>query len=108
MDHSLQLRSTRQLSALVAGFVVSLALIPLQIDRAFGLPAHPLLLHIPVVFDPLLALLTLVLVARPQVRRRFGLGWAAFAVFCLLATILTVGAGEAFYDGRPFVEKVLH
>lgn len=103
----LQLRSGRQLAALVAGFLVCVALIPLQIDEAFGLPAHPLLLHVPVVFDPLLTLLTLLLVARPGLRARWGLAWAAFAVFCLLATILTVGAGEAFYDGRPMVEGVL-
>ena len=36
--------------------VVSLALWPIEIHRAFGLPAHPLLIHVPVVFIPILGL----------------------------------------------------
>jgi uncharacterized membrane protein len=102
-----KLAGARRLGLLGGGLVVCLALIPLQIDSAFGLPAHPLLLHVPVVFDPLLALATLVLVARPDLRRRYGFAWAVFALFCLAATILTAGAGQAFYDQRPFVEDVL-
>jgi hypothetical protein len=97
----------RMLAALAAGWVVCLALIPLQIDRAFGLPAHPLLLHVPVIFDPLLALATLALVARRPWRERAGLLWGAFAVMALAGTILTVGAGEAFISHRPRVSPIL-
>ena len=32
--------------------LLSLALFPLEIHRAFGLPAHPLIIHAPVIFIP--------------------------------------------------------
>jgi uncharacterized membrane protein len=104
---SLELRSWGQLGVLGACFLACLALIPLEIDSLFGLPAHPLLVHAPVVFDPLLVLLTLVLAVRADLRRRFGLAWGAFAVLCLLATVLAAGAGDAFFDGRTTIEAVL-
>jgi len=37
--------------------VVTLALWPVQIHRAFELPAHPLIIHVPVIFVPILGLL---------------------------------------------------
>ena len=52
--------------------VLSLALIPVRIHHAFGLPAHPLLLHIPVVFVPIATLGGLALAARPDWLLRFG------------------------------------
>ena len=73
----------------------------------FGLPAHPLLLHFPVVLDPLLAIVSVGLLLRPEVRRRYGLAWAAFALVCLAATVLTAAAGDAFYQDRPFVSDTL-
>jgi len=84
----LPLRSGAQLGGLVAAFVACLVLTPVQINRAFGLPAHPLLLHFPVVFDPLLALLALVLVAKPAWRERWGLGFAAFAFTALILLLV--------------------
>jgi hypothetical protein len=63
--YATKVAGARQLLLLGGGLVVCLALIPLQIHNAFGLPAHPLLLHVSVIFDPLLVLGTLVLVARP-------------------------------------------
>jgi hypothetical protein len=77
----------------VAAAVLSLVLWPVQITSAFGLPAHPLFLHVPVVFVPILGVATLVAVARPSL---FGVPLAVFAVVTLAATLLTVGAGEAF------------
>jgi hypothetical protein len=97
----------RALAALAAGFVVCVALIPLKIDRAFGLPAHPLLLHVPVILDPVLALATLALCARRPWRERYGFLWGGFAVVALLGTILTVGAGEAFIAHRGRIDSVL-
>lgn len=103
----LELRSWAQLGALGACFLACLALIPLEIESLFGLPAHPLLVHAPVVFDPLLVLITLLLALRADLRRRWGFAWGAFAVLCLLATVLAAGAGDAFFDGRPTIEAVL-
>lgn len=79
---------------------LSLALIPVEIQRAFGLPAHPLLLHVPVVLVPILGLTLLVAAIRPSFFERYALAIGAFTVVTLAATILTVGAGKAFRDDR--------
>jgi hypothetical protein len=78
--------------------VLSLALIPVEIHSLFGLPAHPLLLHVPVVFIPILALALLAVAAKPEWLDRHGLAIGALAVVSLASTILTAGAGEAFRD----------
>jgi hypothetical protein len=82
----------------VVAAVLSLLLWPVQISSAFGLPAHPLILHLPVVLVPILGIATLIALARPD---WFGLPLATFAVVTLAATLLTVGAGEAFLDSKP-------
>src|SRR3954452_24462816 len=90
----------RRLEPIVAAAaVLALVLWPVEIHTAFGLPAHPLILHVPVVFVPLLGLAAIALAIRP--RERFALPVAAFSVVTLAATLLTVGAGEAFKDDRP-------
>jgi hypothetical protein len=68
---------------------------PVHVDRAFGLPAHPLLLHVPVILDPMAAVGALAFVVRPAWRERWGLALAVLAVASLPGTVLTVGAGEA-------------
>ncbi|HWK29656.1 MAG TPA: DUF2231 domain-containing protein [Solirubrobacter sp.] len=80
--------------------VVSLALWPIEIHRAFGLPAHPLLIHVPVVFVPLLGLAVLAVALRFRWFERYGVLVAAFSVVTLAATNLAVGAGEAFLEDR--------
>lgn len=82
----------------VAAAVLSLALWPVQISSAFGLPAHPLILHLPIVLVPILGVAALIAVARPS---WFGVPLAAFAVVTLAATLLTVGAGEALLASKP-------
>ncbi len=83
-------RETRapQLNVVVAAAaVLSLALRPVEIHRAFGLPAHPLLIHVPVVFIILTALLIGALFTRA---RRIVLAVAAItaaaAVFWVIRT----------------------
>jgi uncharacterized membrane protein len=85
---------------LLALTVLSLALIPVEIHRAFGLPAHPLLLHVPVILVPLAGLGALALVLRPAWIERHGPLVGIVAVAATAATILTVGAGEAFRADR--------
>jgi hypothetical protein len=96
-----------RLAGLGVAFLACFALAPLEIDRIFGLPAHPLFLHVPVVFDPILAVVSIYFALRAGPRRRHGLPWAAFAVVALASTVLTAGAGEAFMDGRPHISDVL-
>jgi len=85
----------------VVAAVLSLVLWPVQISSAFGLPAHPLILHVPVVLVPVLGIATLIAVAKPG---WFGVPLAVFAVVTLAATLLTVGAGQAFLESKPRLE----
>ena len=80
--------------------VVSLVLWPVEIHRAFGLPAHPLIIHVPVVFVPILGLAVLAVMFNFGWFERFGVLIAAFSVVTLAATLLAVGAGEAFREER--------
>jgi uncharacterized membrane protein len=80
--------------------VLSLALWPVQIHRAFGLPAHPLLIHVPVVFIPILGLAVIATALWPRRLERHATALAAFAVVTNAATLLAAGAGEAFRDDR--------
>jgi hypothetical protein len=96
-------RETRapQLNLIVAAAaVLSLALWPVEIHRAFGLPAHPLLIHVPVVFVPILGIAVIVTALWPERLERHTLALAAFAVVTNAATLLAVGAGEAFRADR--------
>jgi len=67
-------------------------------DQLFDLPAHPLLIHAPIVLLPIAAILTIVLTLKPAWRRRAG--WFSFSgVF--VVTVLLFGAkesGESFSD----------
>jgi uncharacterized membrane protein len=90
-----------QKTVITVAAVLSLALWPVQISSAFGLPAHPLLLHVPVVFVPILGIAVLIAVARPS---WFGTPLAAFAVVCLASTLITIGAGEALLENTPRLE----
>jgi hypothetical protein len=80
--------------------VVSLALWPVEIHRAFGLPAHPLIIHVPVVFVPILGLVVLGVMVNFRWFERSGVVVAAFSVVTLAATLLAIGAGEAFREER--------
>jgi len=78
--------------------VLALALWPLEIHKAFGLPAHPLIIHVPVIFVPLLGLAAIAFAVWP--RERFALPLAVVSVVTMAATFLAVGAGEAFQEDR--------
>jgi len=81
--------------------VLALPLWLVEIHSAFGLPAHPLILHVPVVFVPLLGLAALAVAVRPAaLMDRFGTALGGFAVVTMAATLLTAGAGEAFAEER--------
>jgi uncharacterized membrane protein len=86
--------------AIAAAAVLSLALWPVQIHRAFGLPAHPLLIHVPVVFIPILGLAVIATALWPRRLERHAPVLAGFAVIANAATLLAVGAGEAFRADR--------
>jgi uncharacterized membrane protein len=85
---------------IAAAAVLSLALWPVELHRAFGLPAHPLIIHVPVVFIPILGLAVIATGLWPVQLERHATVLAAFAVITNAATLLAVGAGEAFREDR--------
>jgi hypothetical protein len=77
----------------------------IEIDEIFGLPAHPLLVHIPVVLIPT-ALVVLVIALWPAARRPALLGAAAMAAIGAIGTVLAVGAGDKLQDRVRETEQV--
>lgn len=60
----------------------------------FGLPAHPLMVHAPLVLVPLVGLGTLAVTIRPSWRRRYGWSLLAATFVALVATQLAMSSGE--------------
>lgn len=69
----------------------------IEFDELFGLPAHPLLVHVPVVIIPL-GLLVALVALWPRARRGAALAAAALAVVGALGAVLAAGAGEKLED----------
>ena len=63
-------------------------------DRLFGLPAHPLLVHVPVVLLPLAALLMLWLLYRPQHLHLLGFLLVGCSFVSFVGSVLAVETGE--------------
>src|SRR4051812_23820694 len=67
----------------------------MDINDIGGLPAHPLLVHLPVVLVPLATVGALLMLLRPSWRRVYELPTAVLAVLGALATQLAIGSGES-------------
>lgn len=67
-------------------------------DTITGLPAHPLMVHLPVVLVPLAALGALVLALRPRWQPTFGPLLAAVTGLGLVGTLLASSSGEALEE----------
>ncbi len=90
-------RTTRwELPILGVLAVLTFALIPVSINHIYGgLPAHPLFLHVPVIFIPLAAVGGLVLAARPRWYSGTGGAWVGLAAVVALGSLnLTMSAGN--------------
>jgi uncharacterized membrane protein len=66
----------------------------MELEKLFGLPAHPLLVHLPVVLIPLSGLVAIVFAFRPAWLDRFGWGLVAVSGLGALGGILAAGSGE--------------
>src|SRR5918997_43041 len=88
--------ATRTQPIIAVAAVLSLAFWFIELERAFGLPAHPLLVHVPLVFIPVLGLAALAVAATG----RWEVPVAGFSVLTLAATLLAACAGEAFLETR--------
>jgi uncharacterized membrane protein len=69
----------------------------LALDSLFGLPAHPLLVHIPVVLIPLGAL-GAVLMLWPRLRQALGWWVCAIVVVAGIATQLAISSGQSLEE----------
>jgi hypothetical protein len=85
-----------ELPTLGALAVLTFAVIPIGITTIYGgLPAHPLFLHVPVVFIPLSAIGGLVLMARPAWLAGSAGSWVGLAAVIALGSLdLTMSAGD--------------
>lgn len=70
----------------------------MEIDKLYGLPAHPLLMHVPVLGIPVCAVLAVLYVLRPGWRHALALPFALFTVLIVVFTVLTAGSGEPLED----------
>jgi uncharacterized membrane protein len=68
-------------------------------DKLFGLPAHPLLVHAPIVLLPIASIATVVLVAKPAWRRSLQVWWMAGVVLVFVLLFASKQSGEALLDG---------
>src|SRR3954471_408444 len=67
----------------------------MDIAKLFGLPAHPLLVHIPIVLIPLVGVGAIAIAVSARVRARIGWIVVALAGVALVGVQLAMGSGEA-------------
>jgi F420-0:gamma-glutamyl ligase-like protein len=101
------------LLGLAGGFVLALLCNAIEIKTLSGLPAHPLLLHMPVIFDPTLAVAAIVFALKPTWRKRYDIAFGIGAVVALGGTSLAAAAGGAYEDmkrrmGSPDMVAIKH
>jgi uncharacterized membrane protein len=71
------------------------------ITKIFGLPAHPLFVHIPVVLIPLTAIGAIAMACSARVRDRFGWLVLAIGVVAGISTQLAIETGKALRHSVP-------
>jgi uncharacterized membrane protein YhdT len=101
------------LLGLAGGYIVALLLNAIQIKTLTGLPAHPLLLHMAVIFVPMLAIAAIVFAVKPSWRKQYDIAYGIGAVVALAGTTLAAGAGEAWEHtkrqmGSPDMAAIKH
>ena len=67
-------------------------------DTIGGLPAHPLMVHVPVVLLPLATIGVIAMTIRPSLVRSFGWVVTALAGIGFVGTVLAASSGESLED----------
>lgn len=74
-------------------------------EKIGGLPAHPLLIHLPIVLGPVVGLMALLLLV-PGLRTRLIVPTAALAVLFAASAIVAAASGEAFAENLGLGEAI--
>ena len=77
-------------------------------SKIFGLPAHPFMVHLPVVLLPIAAILAVIAIIRPAFRAKYGAAIAAVTLVAFFATFFARQSGEQMYqlmNRGPNVDK---
>ena len=74
----------------------------MEITKLFGLPAHPLLVHAPIVLIPLVSVGAIALAVVPAWRSRFGWLLVGGATAALVSVQLAISSGEGL---EPHVQR---
>ena len=70
----------------------------MTVEEVWGVPAHPLFVHVPVVLLPVIAIGACAMALRPEWRRRYALHLPIAALVVAVATLLAVKSGEPLKD----------
>ena len=70
----------------------------MELNNLFGLPAHPLLVHLPVVMVPMAALGAIILAIFPKYFARFGWWVTGISFIGGIGAILAAGSGETLEE----------
>ena len=71
---------------------------PMEINNLFGLPAHPLLVHLPVVMVPTAAVGAIILAIFPRFFTRYGWWVTGMAFVGAIGAVLAAGSGETLEE----------
>jgi hypothetical protein len=87
------------------GFVT----LPIRLTTIYAsLPAHPLFVHVPVILIPATILAALVLIARPEWLRRYGIALALVSIAAMSSVFLTMQAGGALESALHLKGEAAH
>jgi uncharacterized membrane protein len=70
----------------------------MELEKIFGLPAHPLLVHMPVVIIPLAGIIAIVFAFKTSWLDRYGWALVVLTGLGALGGIMAAGSGEALED----------
>ena len=80
----------------------------MEVGNLFGLPAHPLLVHVPVALIPLCAVGAIVIVVSASWRQRIGWIVVALAGVAVVASQLAASSGEEFQEALDKESELIH
>jgi uncharacterized membrane protein len=77
-------------------------------EKLFGLPAHPLLVHLPIVLIPVVAIVAIALSCNRSWRQRFGIALIVMSAVSCVAMFLAKESGEKLFEymnKAPAIER---